>query len=251
MLIGALDVPRLPWDPYTQTRTPTPKTIFGASAVRAWYDRRFGVLAGTPPDVATWSDQSSFGNHETQAIELSRPHEAADGLDFDGVLSYLAAPDSASLDATTTLIVAYAITPDVVTGNHSIVSKSATGAGEWSTQTNGAAVRFFLGAPAVSWGEGGTLVAGTPTRLIHGYDGTATGDAARLRLWQDGAAQSLTFVGLPIPATITPGASPLTIGAFSNPLQFFDGRIRAVVIMIGVVPTAAQIAALDAYLARV
>ncbi len=87
--------------------------------------------------------------------------------------------------------------------------------------------------------------------MIHAYDGGATGDANRLRLWQSGAAQSLTFVGLPIPATITPGASPLTIGAFSNPLQFFDGRIRALVIVIGVVPTAAQIAALDSYLAGV
>lgn len=231
----------------------SPRTIFGDIAVRRWLDRRRGVLIGTAPDVASWADQSIYGSHSVQLVDPNRPHQAAEGdpIVFDGALQYLSTPDAASLDATTSLLVGVAVKPDVVSGNHCIIAKSATGVGEWSAQTNGTAIRFFCGTPGLSWSEGGTLVAGTRTRLIWGFNGDAVGNTLRLRQWQDGVQQSPSYPALPIPSAIIPSVNPVTDGAFSSPAQFFDGEMFASVIVIGVPsPTDAQIAALDAYLAR-
>lgn len=230
----------------------TPKTIFGPANVRRWLDRRLGVLIGTAPDVATWTDQSGLANSGAQAVELSRPHQAEEGdpIVFDGLLQYLSTPDADSLDATTSLIVGVSVKPDLVTGNHCIIAKSATGIGEWSVQTNGAAIRFFIGTPGVAWSEGGTLVAGQRTRLIWVFNGGGIGNAGRLRQWQDGVQQSPTYPVGAIPSTITPSVNPITDGAFSSPAQFFDGDMFASVIVIGVPePTAGQIADFDSYLA--
>lgn len=248
MIASSLGLSRRPWEEEEPLSRLSPLSIFGTGgAVRLWHDRSRGVLRDTPPYVATWSDQSGYGNHASQVLELSRPQETATGIDFDGLLSYMVVADSPSLDATTSLIVAAACTPDVVTGNHSLISKSATGVGEWSVQTNGSAVRFFVGTPGLAWSEGGTLVAGTATRLIWSFRGAGTGNAGRLRQWQDGTLLSPSFVNT-IPDTITPSVNPVTFGAFSNPLQFWDGRIRALVMVVVPDHTDAEIAALDSYL---
>ena len=243
----------MPWEAEEGGGLPTPVSIFGAVAVRRWLDRSRGVSIGTPPDVGSWADQSIYANHGAQAIEPNRPHQPAEGdpITFDGLLQYLSTPAAASLDATTSLIVGVSVKPDVVTGNHAIIAKSATGVGEWSVQTNGAAVRFFVGTPGLSWSEGGTLVVGARTRLIWVYNGDAVGNTLRLRQWQDGVQQSPSYPALPIPAAIVPSVNPVTDGAFSSPAQFFDGDFFASVIVIGVPdPTAAQIATFDSYLAR-
>jgi hypothetical protein len=225
-----------------------PLELFGSS-LKLWLDRSRQITYGTSPAVSAWRDLTTNANNASQSTAAQQPTVATEGLDFDGTNDTLSIADAASLAQTTALTLFFSIVPDVVTGNKVPVSKSASGGGSWSVQTNVAALRMHIGTPGSTFGEGGTMVASAPQRVVVVYDGTASGNANRLRMWLNGTQLSLSFTGT-IPATISAGTAAVTLGAFSNAAQYFDGKTRCVGIA-DVVASAAEIASLNAYMVHV
>lgn len=216
------------------------------SLLRLWLDRRRSITYGASPAVRRWGDLTTNANHANQATAAQQPTVVDGGLDFDGTDDRLVVTDAASLDQTTALTVFFHAAFDVVTGNQAPVTKSTSLAGSWSFQTNAAALRFHIGAPGSTFGEGGTLVAFASSRVIVVYDGSATGNANRLKMWINGTAITLAFTGT-IPATITAGTADVWLGAFSNAAQFFNGQVRCVGV-VQAVASASEVTAIDAYM---
>ena len=219
----------------------TPLSILGAGTVDLWLRSDLGVTLGTPPAVAAWADQSGQGNDATQLIEALRPDRAAGVIDFTAAsLETLSIADDASLHYTTAMTLAMRVRPDSLAGSPAWLTKSATGAGDWSVQYAGE-LRLWFGTPGVAGGAApaGSFTAAAWHTVIIAYDGGGAANADRLKMWVNGVAQTLTFYGT-IPATITPGNSPVTIASWSNGLAYLDGAYREIVIA-HVVPTAQQI----------
>lgn len=242
----------LPWEPQGGNRIDdTPIAIFGASNVKLMLDYTLGVTLGTPPAVAAWADQSGNANNASQGTAGNRPDLVATGLDFNGTTDSLTVADAASLDATTRLVVAMALTPDVVSGTHVPISKAPGGGGSWSVQTNGAAIRLHIGSAGINFAEGGTMSAGTLQRMIWEVVGGGATNPDKVQQYLNSAtATVLAFTGT-IPTSIPVGADAVTLGAFGGGLQFFDGKIRRLALIVpSATTTAAQRARLDAWLAR-
>lgn len=71
---------------------------------------------------------------------------------------------------------------------------------------------------------------------LYVFDGTQSTDATRLKCWDQGAQQTLTFVGT-IPASIGANAAPMRYGAHPLDTNFAKGRIAEVGIWPGVAIT--------------
>lgn len=224
----------------------TPLSIFGAN-LSQWFQHNLGILYGTPPAIATVSDQSGNANNGTQGTVGNRPTTVATGIDFVAASSqFLTVADSATMDVTTQMVIGLAFTPDVVASGFPY-SKGTNYAVQLSS---GAADLYYTGGSNFI-ARGGTFVAGTPHRLIMAYDGTATGDTNRLRMWQEGTPITWAFAfGSSIPATLNANANPGFVGSFDGVGSFFDGKIRAVV-MAKTTLSASGLLALDSYLGSV
>lgn len=225
----------------------TPATIFG-SALSQWFQHDLGIIYGTPPAIATVTDQSGNANNATQGTVGNRPTTVATGIDFVAASSqFLTFADSATMDVTTQMVIGIAFTPDVVLSGFPY-SKGTNYAVQLSA---GAVDLYYTGGGGNFIARGGTFVAGTPHRLIMAYDGTATGDTNRYRLWQEGTPIVWSFAfGASIPATLNANASPGFVGSFDGVGSFFDGKIRAVV-MAKTTLSASALLALDSYLGSV
>lgn len=224
---------------------PTPATIFGGS-LALWLTHVTGV-SGSPVD--TWSDQSGNGNDATSSGSLRPTYTGGTGVIFDGTDDVIQAIDDATLDATTTLIVGISVNPDVTTSNRVPICKSATGAGAWSMQTNNAAMRWHAGTPGAAFGEfSSALSAGVTSRIIVRYDGGGTGNSGRLKMYLNGSLQSPSYTGT-IPATLSNTTDVVSLGSYTDALQFWDGVIKGAVIAIGHTTSDQDITDLDTYLA--
>jgi len=241
----------LPWEAQgPQSVTDNPITIFGAANVALMLDYTLGITLGTPPAVAAWADQSGNANNASQGTAGNRPDLVATGLDFNGTTDNLSIADAANLDNTTRLIVGVSFIPDVVTGNRCPITKSTTVTGSWALQSSLAAMRMHFGAVGTAFSEGGTMTAGVLQRMIHEYDGGGATNALKLQQYLNSAtATVLAFTGT-IPTSIVNGANAVKVGSWENDLQHFDGVIKRVAVINGVISTAAQRARLDAWLAR-
>jgi len=224
---------------------PTPASIFGANLALNL------LLANFNATTDVWSDDSGNGN-DASDVAVSGFTKDADGVIFDGAGNRLEIADDASLDgggALATLVVGLVMKPDVASGNNVPISKSTTGAGSWSTQTNATAFRFHCGAPGSAFGEtAGVIGAGTAVRVIWRYDGGGTGNAGRLRCYVDGVEGSPSYTGT-IPATLSNTTNKVLIGAYEGGAQLWDGRIKHVLMAVGHTTSDQDITDLDAYLA--
>jgi hypothetical protein len=111
-------------------------------------------------------------------------------------------------------------TPSDVTNVHQILTKytSASPCFEIQSVIDQLRVYFYAGTNYARC----PILAST-SYLIHVvYDGSQSGNAARLKVYFDSVAQSLTFTGT-IPSSLTPSSAPLAIGA----AQSVQGRAGA------------------------
>lgn len=225
----------------------TPSAILGANCL---IDQRRGVGLGYSSGslVNAWADQSGSGNNFSALFTEPTDTAGPDGLDFNGSTAAIGAPDVAAFDVTTAMVVGIKFKPDVVTGNKALVARGPSTGGTWSMQTNGAAMRAHIGVPGVSFGEGGTLVAGTTTYFLWYFDGSGGGSSTRLIMRQDGVGLTLSFPTGAIPATMAAGSDGIEIGRYSNGVQYFDGKVICF-FMGNVVPSGGQITDLETYLA--
>lgn len=228
----------------------TPLGILGSNC-KFWVDRTLsGVTYGTGTNVQQINDLSGLAHHAINVVGLgSQPTQASAGaaFAFNGTSQTIDVADHADIDFTTALVVGLKCTPNVVTGNKSPLAKSRTNGDSFSFQTNASAMRFHVGVPGASFGEGGTMTAGVATYFLIIFDGAGGSNATRLVMRKDGAGVTLGFSGS-IPSSIPTGADNLRLGAFTNGAQFWDGTISAA-FAANVVPSAGQITALEAYLA--
>lgn len=225
-------------------RQNTPDAIFG-SALTLWLDAANGVV-GSPVD--TWEDRSASNNDVTSLFAWSKPSESP-AVTFDGTDDFLIVNDNASLDASTQLIVGLVMTPDVITGARCPITKSATTSGSWSTQCNGAALRWHAGTPGTNFGEVSSFIAAsTKVRAIVRYDGALSGNSNRLKIYKDGVIQSPSYTGT-IPASLSNTSDAVVVGAYGDTAQYWDGRIQCVVMIKDYVASDDQITLLDNYLA--
>lgn len=106
----------------------------------------------------------------------------------------------------------------------------------WWTGSNGFFVQSNNGAPAsqllflagggASLGRTstGTLVVDTWLHFLQVYDGTEAGNASRLRVWINGAQETLSFID-PIPASLPLGSQDFYIGEIASLSRNWQGRL--------------------------
>lgn len=223
---------------------PNPYSVFGSS-LALWLD--WQSITSDYDAFQDWLDKSVNTNDASQASSVLQPSISRFGARFDGTSQYMTIPDHTTLDALTNLTVAISLTPDIATGNVCPISKSATGSGAWSIQTSTDGLRFHCGTPGVNFGEASLVLAADVTgNYIWVYDGTQTGNSNRLKLYLNGIEQTLSFTGT-IPSTLTNTTDAITLGAYSNPSQYFDGSIHSVAISLTSI-TQAQVTELNKYL---
>lgn len=225
-------------------RNQNPISLFGSN-LSLWLDRRTGISFGTPPAVATWADRSANANNATESSP-NQPDDGASGIDFVAASSErLQIADSASMDVTTQMVIGIAFTPDAVTSGF-IFSKQQN----YGVQiSSGAMDLYYTGGGGNFIARGGTFTIGTDHRLIMAYDGTATGDTNRYRVWQEGTPITWSFAfGSSIPATLGTNGNPGWVGSYDGAGSYYDGRVRAVVLAKTTLD-AAGLSALDAILA--
>jgi hypothetical protein len=126
-----------------------------------------------------------------------------------------------------------------------------TFAGKWAYQTDGgwaiqsgnasgnsADVSVYIATSATDDGTGcrmdfndANMTAGQWHHVVMVYDGTATGDANRLKVWVDGVAKTLTVGAGAVPATLRNDGASLNLGKFGGSLtRYLDGRLDEVAI---------------------
>lgn len=223
----------------------TPVTIFGP-AFGMWIERNRGIVMGTPPAVATMTDQSGAGNSPTQGTAAARPTQAAAGdlVEFDGIQQFLSAPDAASLDVGTAFTLGFRVRLDSLAAIMVVASKGAAGADNaWSVQTDGGGnircliegIVTFLAVPI-----GDTAI----HTWVWRYEG---GGSPRLQVWKDGVSVGTNNT---VATSITVGATqPVAVGRWAgSAFQFIDGGLASLVYVPGVAATTAQRVALEGYL---
>lgn len=223
----------------------TPVTIFGP-AFGMWIERNRGIVMGTPPAVATMTDQSGAGNSPTQGVAASRPTQAAAGdlIEFDGIQQFLSAPDAASLDVGTAFTLGARMRLDSLAAFMVIASKGAAGADNaWSVQTdNTGQIRCFIEgiATSLSVAIGDTAI----HTWVWRYEGAGS---PRLQVWKDGVSAGTNNT---VATSITVGATqPVAVGRWAgSAFQFMDGGLASLVYVPGVAATTAQRVALEGYL---
>lgn len=223
----------------------TPVTIFGP-AFGMWIERNRGIVMGTPPAVATMTDQSGAGNSPTQGVAASRPTQASAGalIEFDGIQQFLSAPDAASLDVGTAFTLGFRARIDSLAAIMVVASKGAAGADNaWTVQTDGGGnirclIDGILGFLAVPIGD--TAI----HTWVWRYEGAGT---PRLQVWKDGVSAGTNNT---VNTSITFGPTqPVAVGRWSGTaVQFLDGAIASLVYVPGVAATTAQRVALEGYL---
>lgn len=223
----------------------TPVTIFGP-AFGMWIERNRGIVMGTPPEVATMTDQSGAGNSPTQGVAASRPTQASAGalIEFDGIQQFLSAPDAASLDVGTAFTLGVRMRLDSLVAFMVVASKGAAGANNaWSIQTdNTGNIRCFIEGilTSLSVPIGDTAI----HTWIWRYEGAGT---PRLQAWKDGASVGTNNT---VATSITAGATqPVAVGRWAgSAFQFMDGGLASLVYVPGVAATPTQRVALEGYL---
>lgn len=101
---------------------------------------------------------------------------------------------------------------------------SLGGAGMGNSSSLGATVAN--GSNTYGYTATGKISTATWYHAVMVFDGTQTGDANRLKLYLDGAQETLTFVGSGIPSTTyNTAADNFHVGTVSGSSFYFDGRI--------------------------
>lgn len=224
----------------------TPAGILGGACI---FDFQRGVgITASGGEVTQWDDRTGAHSALNTSGLGTAPTDHTDGPEGNGTTEFLSIADAAAFDVTTAAVFGIKIIPDVITGNHVPLARGTSTGGTWSFQSNAAAMRFHVGVPGVSFGQGGSMVAGTPTYFLVIFDGSGGSSATRLIMRQDGVSVALSFPTGAIPSSIGASADAIAMLEYTNGVQFFDGHIQAA-FFGSVVPSAGQITALETYLA--
>ncbi len=189
---------------------------------KADYDSELGLFTtagGSTPAVSAadpvgrWEDQSGNGYHLTNPTAGNRPTRSATtfkgyrAVDFDTTnsqwLQNAAFPWTQSVSSGTWIV---AVQYDVGNPSSAIVSTTQDQLGilqEGYVYLNSAAGTFGFNSAAIATRQG-------MVQILR-YDGTATGDAGRLRMWRNLSESTLAY-NVTVPASTYPGGTTLYLG---------------------------------------
>ncbi|MBI2550034.1 fibronectin type III domain-containing protein [Candidatus Woesearchaeota archaeon] len=155
-------------------------------------------------------------------------------LVFDGNRTHVETSDINALDGTSSLTVEAWVRPTILFGSEAIVAKwdYDTDASFAMQQNPAGAIQVFIADSLTDTGgnravtDKVVLNASTWTYVAFVFDGTGSGNAARLKIYADGVAVPITFTGT-IPAATTSGnTATLKIGRFGGTLnRYWNGTI--------------------------
>jgi len=214
----------------TVTSTATPLT--GPPAVtglRLWLDAAQITGLNNGAAVSTWNDVSGSGHHVSQGTSTLRPvyrTNVVNGrpvVSFDGVDDHLTNGTFAALNGKTGATAFVVFKADDTAGNHVAVCESAR-------NFNSQVYQNGMYAYATTGNYGRFAYTSTAFTIWNSvYDGTLSGNAARLELYRDGAQQALTFTGT-IPGALA-SAAGYTVGRpHGSNLAYWDGDIAEVIV---------------------
>lgn len=220
-LLSALAGLGLVTDSATRDYDPT-----SVANLTAWWRADWGHDRSTNP--ATWTDQTRNLWAPTQAVAGQRPTYTAicaevnneAGLDFDAGddLQYTSFSSLAG-GGLTVFYVARCVAP---AGSNYLCSEPSAIAIIQDTNLRYAQIN-------AAWGRYASIATG-PLVSHFVFDGTLTGDANRLKVYEGNVLQTLTFGGGAVPATIS-GTGVLTIGANDNVPNFgWNGRLYELIV---------------------
>jgi hypothetical protein len=159
---------------------------------------------------------------------------------------YLSAPDTASLDITGAITLAAWVKSSGSYGGGGIISKyfTATNNRSYSLYINasGQIVTSFApnGTSANVRSNTGSTILGTNWRHV----AVTFVPSTSITLYVDGAVESMTNNGVPLPSAIFSGSASLWVGSISNTTSTWDGLIAEASIYNAAL-TAAEIASLS------
>lgn len=161
-------------------------------------------------------------------------------LDLDSAsVAVIQASDNTSLSLSSAFSVSLWIFKETVTANLGIISKwTYATEGGWVLQSDsvdGAGLMAFIADSSTDPGNNFARIttighlANTWYHVVMVFDGTQTGNADRLKFYNNGTLLTVTTFGGTIPATVRDDIAPLRMGMFGGDLsRHFNGRIDEV-----------------------
>lgn len=197
-----------------------------------------GLISYWKLDEASGSRADSVGGNTLtdNNTVTQNPGKVSTAAQFTAANSEsLSIADNASFDAIgAAMSLSLWVYPDSFLANNAILTKWTYATdGEWSCDTGGGGgttARMLIAGsatdPVTNLGTSPIILAVTTwAHLVWVFDGSQTGNAARLKLYANGVLQTLAFTGT-IPATIRNGTAPLRMGAWSGSLtRYWNGRM--------------------------
>ena len=177
------------------------------------------------------ADSSGYNNNGLVSNATWTAGQLAGGLQFNGTSSIVTVPSSASLSPLSQLTVALWAQPDAL-GNGVLAAKWISGSDEtWMFRVRPDGTLLVNIVPSLTDSTynnaGGTVApvvtAGTWHHLAFVYDGARASDAERLKIYVDGVAQTLAFSTGGIPAVLTSGVAPVSVGLGADNIRAYSG----------------------------
>lgn len=143
-------------------------------------------------------------------------------LSFDGTNDYVEIADGSTLSNTTAFTLDLWVYQDAASGTRVIGAKGPNPAVAWLVQIGTTTLRVALGNTG-DYGECAWPSVAAWHHLCVVYNSGGTGDAGRLQVYIDGAAQVLAFTGA-IPAVLPNASEPTQFGAWNGSV-FWNGDL--------------------------
>ena len=178
-------------------------------------------------DLALWLDPS-YGIYTDRSTQLTAASS-----------QYWSITHNSSLRFTTAMSVSFWVYRDTAAGDQAYIAKwTYSTDGGWamqSTSGDATSMTVFLATSAGDVGGGcqmkfnANLGSGAWHHVAIVFDGTATGDANRLKLYLDGVEKTLTVMLGAVPSSLLADTADLNIGKFGGSItRYHNGRMDSV-----------------------
>lgn len=199
-------------------------------------------MALTDGLVAYWSFDEASGNAadatgnghtmvETSGTIARVSAKISNGADFEaGDTEYFTCADSSFADfPTTAMTIAFWAQPESLSAKGTFLEKSIHGGSNsfgLISDTSGRLIAYTNPSTSGYANHGDTptsaLVAGEMHHYAVVFDGAASGNSNRLKIYKDGSGLTLSFTGT-IPASIDDSTAPVNIGTWGSLAYYYDG----------------------------
>lgn len=223
--------------------------------LQVWYNAdisnttNFNTAPANGDDISQWKDRSGTGHNANQSGNASvKPNWYANILNGLGVVRFNGTSESLSINPIAFMQSLPGFTMMVVAKSSSLAAASDL------TSSDVGGFRIFHNGTnwgvSTSGGTGTSTVAGDTTKFhiyTQVFDGTATGNDARLKFRYDGAGQAMTWSGT-VGATTSATAGAFYVGSNSTgSAGWFNGDVAELLMFTRTLNTS-ELIAVESYL---